>query len=128
MSIKLEMYQSDPILAIQVTAENQAEVAEWCGGLLLGTEKPGKASRARLQVPTGNPTAKRTMVARIGYWVVQEATGYFRVFYPNSFEKIFHEVVAAPVEYESKTIPDGEAIFINEQPAIVVNEPVSTEA
>lgn len=56
------------ILAVQVTADNIEEVAEWCGGEWRRTE-----SGRRLKVPHDN------WLASVGDFVIKDTKGWFAV-------------------------------------------------
>lgn len=91
-SLDLLSFQADPINAVQVTYDNAELVAEWCGGTLKmkGLDEISGENRVTLLVPPGG--APRVFPAHIDDWVIQEASGKFRVFKKNSFERIFHAI------------------------------------
>ena len=80
-----EMYQAQPVEAIQVDAENREWIAEWTGGRV----KTSENGRVTLLIPIGKPPRQKVVPAREGSWVVLESTGSFRVFYEKVFPRIF---------------------------------------
>lgn len=80
------------VRAVQVTPQNAAEVAEWCGGTV------GKAKYKLLGsfdteldtvvVPGSGVSQGKTFVAKIGSWVV-ELDGSFRVYRKRQMQEMF---------------------------------------
>lgn len=70
--------------AVQVTAENMAQVSEWCGGRIVGegTDEP------YIKVKIHRPLSERQTRAYAGDWVLYAANG-FKVYTPKAFENGF---------------------------------------
>ena len=88
------------VRAVQVTPQNAAEVAQWCGGTV------GKAKYKLLGsfdteldtvvVPGSGVSQGKTFVAKIGSWVV-ELDGSFRVYRKRQMQEMFsrtHEMLS----------------------------------
>ena len=101
--LQIDMYQSHPVEVVTLTNENGPEVALWCDGEL---QENGK-----IEVRVGNRRFPRKNVAKIGYKVVKENAGTFRVFSPKSFDRIF-------VKLNQPTLPIDEVIIVNQHPKI----------
>ena len=76
--------------AVQVTAENMAEVAEWCSGKLGQDDK----DQAFIKVKIHRPLSERQTRAYVGDWVLFAQNG-FKVYTPKAFENGF---VLVPTE------------------------------
>jgi hypothetical protein len=96
MPIKTEIYVRKPfeVEAVQVTKENQAEVALWCEGVIEGDEV------AKNFIKVDVPLARyiRQTQAYVGDWVLKTTTG-FRVYTSHAFVKAFE------VESEQVLLP-----------------------
>lgn len=71
--------------AVQVTAENLADVAEWCGG---DVRTAGQAQYIKVRVV--RPLNERQTKAMIGDWVLYAGTG-FKVYTPKAFSGAFEQ-------------------------------------
>lgn len=87
MSIQLQKFARRPFYvdAIQVTAENMADVAEWCAGTITGEGK-----QRHIKVRALRPINTRQTQAFVGDWVL-DFNG-FKVYSPSAFEKSFEKV------------------------------------
>lgn len=91
--IEIYKYARKPFVveAIQVTADNMAEVAHWCGGEVRTVKESGVASVAGTKyvaVRVKRPLTARQTKAFVGDWVL--ASGHsFKVYTPGAFEKSF---------------------------------------
>ena len=112
---------------VQVTPQNAAEVAEWCGGTvgtatykLAGFETP----LATVLVPGSGPRKGATEEARIGSYVVRH-NGGFRVFRKRHFHETFvGESVLTGLEFkpgelvqetdESEEVNQGEVVYVDQ--------------
>ena len=92
------------VRAVQVTPQNAAEVAQWCGGTV------GKAKYKLLGsfdteldtviVPGSGVSQGKTFVAKIGSWVV-ELDGSFRVYRKRQMQEMFsrtHEMLSGELK------------------------------
>ena len=88
MSLEIKKYRASDVEAVQITEENFRDVAEWVGASVGEDFDPSK----KLGIAVGSGWNTRMALVRVGYWVIREGTGTFRVFKPRSFEKVFTEV------------------------------------
>lgn len=72
--------------AVQVSAENMEEVAEWCGGSI-----KGDGTTKHIKVNINRPLSERQTKAFVGDWVLHSVTG-FRIYTPKAFENGFQLV------------------------------------
>ncbi len=99
MSLLPTRYQRKPfyVQAVQVTADNLEEVAEWCAGQIRHT-KPNPAenvpSAPYVKVCVLNPRSERLTRAYVGDWVVRAGSG-FKIYPDKSFNESF--IRATPV-------------------------------
>lgn len=78
--------------AVEVTSENMAEVAEWCGGQLRTTAKPEGAQEEKyIKVRVHRALSDRQTKAFVGDRILSTPTG-FKVYPPRAFEKSFEKV------------------------------------
>ena len=83
-----------PVKAVQVTADNMAEVARWCGGQVLTITKEGEAgdgplpARSFVRVPVFQARNDRQQQAYIGDWVLEAERG-FKVYTNSAFRNHF---------------------------------------
>lgn len=75
------------VQAVQVTADNLHEVAEWCGGEVL-EEKPGDPTTSYVKVRVHRPQSEKQTRAFISDWVLESVTGY-KVYPHRSFITTF---------------------------------------
>ena len=93
--------------AVQVTSENMAEVAKWCGGRVQNMVEDGVDSVAGtkyIKVKVKRPLSARQTKAFIGDWVLQAGTG-FKVYTDPAFQKSF-DLLDEPMD------------FVDEQPTL----------
>lgn len=100
--------------AVQVTEENMAEVAEWCGGTQREANGP---EAAHIKIKVHRPFTPRQTKAFVGDWVLKSETG-FKIYTPVAFERGF-EPVKTVEEQADETIE-----MVEEKPAEVVELPV----
>ena len=82
--------------AIQITAENMWQVAEWCGGEVKD-ERPGVTNSAQyIDAPVDNPQTERHKQGFIGDWVLKSGRG-FKIYTDAAFNKSF-ELPVSTVE------------------------------
>lgn len=81
--------------AVQVTAENIAEVAKWCSGNVRSDKSGKKYVKVRVQ----RPLEDRQTMAYVGDWVLYAGTGY-KVYTPKAFLNAFELL---PEEKEQKS-------------------------
>lgn len=88
------------VKAIRVTAENAAELAEWCGGELHDADLP-TTNAISISVPTGHVAGRtRKTRARIGDWITRLSEGNnFRVYPNRSFLLAFQEIISETERY-----------------------------
>lgn len=78
--------------AIQVTAENMADVAEWCSGTVI----PQTAERgAHIHVRVFRPMNENQSRAFIGDWLLYAGSGY-KVYTTKAFGESFEEIDEEP--------------------------------
>lgn len=80
--------------AIQVTADNMKDVAEWCGGKLMAFPPSTIGDRSMqnyVKVPVVRPLNNTQTKARVGCWVLFSGN-QFRVYTDESFKKCFQEI------------------------------------
>lgn len=78
--------------AVEVTEENMAEVAEWCGGAVR-TEGPVDKPTSFIKVKVHNSLSDRQTKAYVGDRVLQnQDRNGFKVFTPNAFANAFEPV------------------------------------
>lgn len=89
MTININTFVRKPfyVQAVEVTAANMAEVAEWCGGEIL-SEKQGRRSVLYIKVPVVRPMSEKQTKAFAKDLVLKTNTG-FKVYTPTSFEACF---------------------------------------
>lgn len=100
-----EVYVRTPFYvdAVRVTDENFLEVASWCGGeVLLSERKVHGLQKKYIKVPVKNPQAERHTMGYVGDWVVNGSSG-FRVYTRTSFKKNFE--MANPVVKSDSLFP-----------------------
>lgn len=78
--------------AVEVTAENMAEVAEWCSGNIRTLVRPGTTTEEKyIRVKVHRALSDRQTKAFVGDRVLSTPTG-FKVYPPRAFEKSFEKV------------------------------------
>lgn len=106
MTIATKTYTRKPfeVEAVQVNADNQTEVAEWC---------KGEVKEGHIMVPMSNGRAKP---AFFGDWILWSRNN-FRVYNSVAFENCFQEgVVLAPDPNQSVLFRDaGTGEFVTEE-------------
>lgn len=91
--IEIYKYARKPFVvdAVQVTAENMAEVAHWCNGEVRTVKESGVSSVIGTQyvaVRVKRPLTARQTKAFAGDWVLASGPS-FKVYTPGAFEKSF---------------------------------------
>lgn len=95
-----DFYQAHPVKAVQLTETNGEAIAEWIGGKMghvseVAEITPGvevTTISATVTLPNVRPGANRPIVAHVDDWVIQEASGKFRVFKERVFPRIFDKI------------------------------------
>ena len=82
--------------AVQVTAANMDEVAQWCGGRARNSPE-GR----HIKVNVRHPQSERQKQAYVGDWVLKAATG-FKVYTEDAMAKSFDEDEIQPSRSEAK--------------------------
>ena len=96
MSIQTQEYARKPLLvqAVQVTEENMADVAEWCGGeVRTAPEKADSPAGNYIHVKVFRALDQRLTKAFVNDWVLFANNGY-KVFTPKAFSAGFDLVQA----------------------------------
>lgn len=100
--------------AVQVTAENMEQVAQWCKGDVR-TEGSGEEVKY-VKVRVNRPLTDRQTKAYVGDWVLSAGSGY-KVYtdkaFAKSFESVFFpqpEPLSAEDEKAQKVIEHGERV------------------
>lgn len=81
--------------AVQVTADNIGEVADWCGGEVRTAQNDGvdaPQGSPFIKVRVKRPLTPRQTRAFVGDWVLYAGTG-FKVYTDNAFQKCFEPIV-----------------------------------
>lgn len=95
---EIKVYVKRPLQvnAVQVTADNMAEVAAWCKGeIRICTRRPGKLQDVEypyIKVPVLKPLTEKHTWARVGDWVLQNRQDEtsFKVYSQGAFRHDFH--------------------------------------
>lgn len=80
--------KSFEVEAVQVTADNMAEVAEWCRGRVV---KATGSEEQHVKVRVLRPMEERQTQAFVGDWVLYAGTGY-KVYNAKAFARSFEAV------------------------------------
>ncbi len=91
-NVKTKLFSRKPffVRAKQMTPDNLAEIAEWCGGTLASKDVRGSKIQY-VTVPVIRPRNPREQEAYIGDWVVAAGTG-FKVYSNRAFIRDFDPV------------------------------------
>jgi len=98
MAIQPQKYVRKPfeVQAVEVTAENIQEVADWCGGVIeTDTEGPRSGEQEYIKVNVKKPLSTRQTHAYYGDWVLLATRGDvntpagFKVYTPKAFVASF---------------------------------------
>ncbi len=79
------------IKAVQVTADNMAEVADWCGGVVVNDDKP------HISVPIRQGQKRHYLQAFISDWVTFAGPSC-KIYNNSAFIKCFEENVSHPFD------------------------------
>lgn len=103
MNIQPKRYARHPLFvqAIQVSAQNMAAVAEWCGGKI----ETDRNAKAYIKVDVIKPTMSRQGQAYVGEYVLKTDSGN-TVYGAKAFGKVF---------FEAPEAADSVEIVINQQ-------------
>lgn len=75
--------------AVQVTAENLEQVAEWAKGEIRRAQGPnGEGEQSYIKVWVQRPLDERQTMAFVGDWILYAGTG-FKVYTQRAFDKSF---------------------------------------
>lgn len=92
--------KSFEIEAVRVTEENMADVANWCHGTVMRTERGAdQKNDTFIKVRVLRPMSDRQTQAHVGDWVLYAGTG-FKVYSDRSFKKHFTKVSDGVVMHE----------------------------
>jgi hypothetical protein len=88
------------VKAIRITAENMAELAEWCGGEIRDSDLPA-TNAASIGVPTGHVGGRTQRTwAYVGDWITRLSdANNFRVYKNRSFLLAFQEIMSESEKY-----------------------------
>lgn len=109
--MKTEKFQRKPFIVecVQVTAENMADVAKWCGGVVTETD-PQIAAQLKKPVQTWiqvdnaqQPMNERQKQAFVGDWVLYANHG-FKIYTTKAFERTFEPVFKEKATIVNQTI------------------------
>lgn len=98
MSLSTKKYVRRPlhVEAVQITEENRAEVAKWCGGKVV-TDKNGKTFIS-LEVPYARD--KRQCEGHLGDWVLRATNSNsdrgVKIYTDHAFRRCFDELASSP--------------------------------
>lgn len=108
--LNFEKYVRRPfyVTSVIVTAENMAEVAEWCGGEIL-TEKQSHRTVRYIKVPVARPMSEKQTKAFVADRVLKTKTD-FKVYTEDAFQRSFQQ---APFPVEPPTEMKGQVPLYN---------------
>ena len=88
MGLEIKQYAHVPqfVQAVQVTAENMQEVADWCEGNIFKSEMSDQPNY--IKVPVARPVSSRQSIAFVEDWVLRTNVGW-KVYTAKSFVKNF---------------------------------------
>lgn len=113
LQIKNFERKSFPVKAVQVTAENMEEVAEWCGGEIHTKDSADKSkSELFVKVPVHRPLNEKQTQAFVTDWVLQSPAG-LKVYINRAFVKSFAE----------ENLPPAGNVFENSPPEEIEEQP-----
>lgn len=105
----------------QVSAENLAAIAEWCGGAIKSTpSKPGRPGTRYVEVDVHKPQDERYKRAMIGDYILWNGKS-FKVYLQNAFKNSFIAVPGAPTVVHGSSVTQVPASQ-EEQDALVQQE------
>lgn len=117
--LDIKEYTTKPrdVEAVQISASNMAECAEWCGGTVVG-----EGDSAFISVKTHRPLNKRQSEGHVGDWLVKQGKN-FKVYLPEPFKFGFdrkkrleiHNTPSTPLELPYAPGAEVEASPIFEQ-------------
>ena len=118
MTLAIKRYKHKPLFveAVQVTRDNMAEVAEWCGGTLQVTEE--EKPRKYILVATIRPNHERQTWAFMGDWVLKTDQGW-KIYNKKSFSKGFDLVVEPEPRIHLEI--SGNPVLGDNGPAVVLH-------
>lgn len=127
MSLVIEKYNRKPftVEAVQVTVDNMAEVAEWCGGEVIVEQNDGRLSQY-IYVPVNKAISERQKKAYGHDWILKGRGGfkcYSRKAFIACFEKrtpVLTDLKVHEISVNEQNLwPDQEPLF--EPPKQYVN-------
>jgi hypothetical protein len=84
--------------AVQVTRQNMADVAEWCGGRIIQAVPKGKTAAVDcIKIRVLGAISERHTQAFVNDWVTYGAA-FYKIFNPKAFEHAFEPKMALPNE------------------------------
>lgn len=97
MDIVTEKYIRKPLIvdAVQVTADNFAEIAKWCSGEILNNDEtePGDGvvnpGGQFIRIRVSMPKNVRQTRAYVGDWVLWAERGGYKIYTQRTFEEAF---------------------------------------
>lgn len=108
MEIRKFVRRSFTVRGEQVTAENINELAEWCGGTVLGIG----TGNEHIKVDVKRPLNEKQTQAHVGDWVLSTKKG-FKVYNDRAFHANFKTVdedtkpvITNVVQYDLTALPD----------------------
>lgn len=84
------MRKSYPVIAYQVTEENMAILARWCGGEIVPAN-PDRGIELHIRVPVSRPSPKTLIEARVGFWILGFYHNRRKVFKPYNEARLMRE-------------------------------------
>jgi hypothetical protein len=115
--MRTQQYQRKPIMvdAVRVTEENFTEVAQWCQGAIVSSEKGTKSLEELKQdkskfikVRVINPQRIRQTKAYVGDWVLYSEYNGYKVYTDGAFKNAFFDPRSNGVHPEqTEMVPDG---------------------
>lgn len=123
MDIKHGRKTSFDIDYVDVTVENIQEVADWCGGTVIGT-----GSGIYIQIADKSAMNSRQTKAYVNDVMTKHlGLGTFRAFSRKAFEKAYHEIVPGDVQEDDRSSVTGQYVThaeAEEHPDTTVHETV----
>lgn len=89
-ALQVKRYMRKPLYveAVQITAKNMRQVAEWCGGTV---EQDGQA-KSYIKVDVLKPVSPKLGMGYVGQWVLQTTQGA-KIYNDRPFKDSFIEVL-----------------------------------
>ena len=118
--------KSFTVKAVEVTFKNVEDVANWCKGRVDSETVRILGNETELPVvkfPGQGEDKGKELVARLGYFVVVDSKGRFRVYKAPQFWASFEQAVPLEENLDREVEEKTEALHEDDQAAAVAGEP-----